>query len=147
MGNKKLHEKIIQQNEELKRINENLEEMVQNRTKDLEIQNQALELSRAILDDLPIPIIGVSSDGMIVMLNNKAMRLSYNQISMEVGREISDYFSNEVKEKITDTINTNTIHAIKEYRFSEETYSIYSGPLSGKFQGKGIVMVLKPVEK
>ena len=50
--NKTLHEKVMEKNEELKKINENLEMLVKERTRDFEIQNQALELSRAILEDL-----------------------------------------------------------------------------------------------
>jgi len=38
---------------------------VQERTKTFEIQNQALELSRAIFEDLPFPVIGISAEGMI----------------------------------------------------------------------------------
>jgi len=50
--------------------------MVRERTKDLKIHNKALEISQAILEDLPIQVIGVNSDLMIVMVNNKAMVLS-----------------------------------------------------------------------
>ncbi len=57
--NKALHQKVLEQNETLRQINDNLESLVAERTRDVEIQNQALELSRAILEDLPVPIIGV----------------------------------------------------------------------------------------
>jgi hypothetical protein len=53
----------------LKNINDHLESLVKQRTEDIVIRNQALELSRAILNDLPVPILGLSSDGMVAMTN------------------------------------------------------------------------------
>jgi len=35
-----------------------------------------LELSRTILENLPMPIIGIGADGLIVMMNRKAESLS-----------------------------------------------------------------------
>ena len=144
-SNKRLHEKVLQQNEELKQINENLEVLVKNRTMELEIQNQALELSHAILEDLPIPIIGISSEMMIVLTNSKAQTLSFNNGSVEVGKRLSEFFSSDLEEKITDVLTANTCDTFKEYRFSEATYDLDFIPLSGRFCGKGVVMTLKPV--
>jgi len=141
-SNKRLHEKVLQQNEELKQINENLEVLVKNRTMELEIQNQALELSHAILEDLPIPIIGISSEMMIVLTNSKAQTLSFNNGSVEVGKRLSEFFSSDLEEKITDVLTANTCDTFKEYRFSEATYDLDFIPLSGRFCGKGVVMTL-----
>ena len=47
--NMALNKELIEKNAELKRINENLEKMVQERTIDLELKNRALELSHAML--------------------------------------------------------------------------------------------------
>lgn len=144
-ANKRLHEEIFQKNEDLKKINENLELLVQNRTKDLEIQNQALELSRAILDDLPFPIIGMSHDGMIVMLNKKAMSLRRNEKDFEVGKSILEYFAGETIKKIVNTHENDSTYIPDVARFSEDSYDIFCTPLSGRFQGKGIVLALRPV--
>ena len=144
-ANKKLHQKIAQKNEALRKINENLELLIQDRTRDLEVQNQALEISRAILDDLPFSIIGVSHEGMIVMLNKKAMDLMYNGMILEVGRCIADYFSGIDLQKITETITTDSTRILKELPFENDYFDIFSIPLSGKFKGKGIVLALQPI--
>ena len=144
-SNKRLHEEVLQRNEELKSINENLEVLVKNRTMELEIQNQALELSHAILEDLPIPIIGISKDMMIVLTNSKAQALSINNGSIEIGKSLSEFFSSDVKEKIAGVLSTDTGDAFNGYMFSEATYDLDFVPLSGRFRGKGVVMTLKPV--
>jgi response regulator RpfG family c-di-GMP phosphodiesterase len=146
-ANKKLDEKVIQQNNKLKEINENLENLVQERTITLEIQNQALELSRAILEDLPFPVIGISTEGMIALTNKETMALSLKGDSIEVGKDLSDYFSKGVKEKVTEVLQSDKSCLIEGYRLSETTCDIDLIPLSGRFRGKGIILALKGYEK
>lgn len=144
-ANKVLHQKIIQQNEELKRINENLEILAQDRTNDLEIQNQALELSRTVLENLPVPIVGVSSEGMIVLINYQAQTLRFHGQGIEIGRELEDYFSTDLQEQVVGVLATNTSEIVKGYRFSNGAYDIDLTPLSGRFHGGGVVLTFKQV--
>ena len=143
-SNRRLNQKVLQQNEELKTVNENLEVLVTKRTMELEIQNQALELSHAILEDLPIPIIGISSEMMIVLTNSKALALSFDNGSIEIGKRLSDFFSSDVEEKIAGVLNTDTGGAFNGYMLSEATYDLDFIPLSGRFCGKGIILTLYP---
>ena len=143
-ANKRLHEKVLQQNEELKSINQNLEGLVRERTMELEIQNHALELSRAILEDLPIPVIGISSEMMIVLINSKAQSLSINNMGIEIGKRLSDYFSHDVEEKIAATFTGNRCGTWKGYQLSGGTFDMDYIPLSGRFRGKGVVLSLTP---
>lgn len=140
--NKTLHEKVIEKNEELKKINENLEMLVKERTLDFEIQNQALELSRAILEDLPMPILGISNEMIIVLINRNVETLSFNNESIKIGKRLSDYFSGDVKEKIVGVLTTHTCDTLTGYRISKAVYDLNFTPLSGRFRGKGVVMTL-----
>jgi YesN/AraC family two-component response regulator len=145
-ANKKLDEKVIQQNNELKEINENLEKLVQQRTKTLEIQNQALELSRAILEDLPFPVIGISAEGMIAFINKETMGLSFDGSNIEVGRSLTDYFSEQVKERVTEVFESDASCSINGYRLPQKTCDIDLNPLSGRFRGKGLILTLFPCD-
>jgi len=146
-ANKRLHEKVLKQNEELKEINENLEMLVKERTMELEIQNQALELSRAMLEDLTFPIIGVSADGLIAVINREAESLSFNGNDIEIGREINDYFSDDVEKEVANVLATNIPQTVKGFRLSDgEIYDIDVTPLSGKFRDKGVILILKQAE-
>ena len=142
--NKTLHEKLIEKNTELKKINENLEVLVKERTKDFEIQNQALELSRAILEDLPIPVMGVSSEMNIVLINRKVEALSLNGKHVEIGKKLTEYFSSDVEDKIADALIADTCSKLAKYRILNTTYDLNLIPLSGRFRGKGVVMTLSP---
>jgi len=144
-ANKRLHEQVLKQNEELQEINENLEFLVKERTKDLEVQNQALELSRTILEDLSIPIIGVSEEGMIVLMNWEAQSLSESGNGFGIGNKLIDYFSSEIDKKMTEALTNNLAQSLKGYQLSERIFDIDLVPLSGGFCGKGVVMTMKPV--
>ena len=146
-ANKGLHEKVMKQNEELSKMNENLETLVKERTEELEIQNQVLELSRAILEDLILPIVGVSAEGLIVVINRESKSLSINGQGIEIGKEIDDYFSPVVKEKIISVLETDTTQIIKDYQVSGIAYDIDIAPLSGKFRDKGVILSLRQVGK
>jgi len=143
--NKRLHEKVLKQNAELKEINEKLEIMVEERTTELEIQNQALELSRTILDDLPLPIIGVSAEMLIALINSQTQALSSENGKIEIGGNLIDYFSGDVEKAINDVLDDNTARTIKDYTLYGITYAIDLIPLSGRFCGKGVVMALKQI--
>jgi response regulator RpfG family c-di-GMP phosphodiesterase len=145
-ANRRLNEKVLEQNEALRKTNENLETLVSERTMELEIQNQALELSRAILEDLALPIVGVGAEGTIVLFNREAKSLSINGRRIEIGKDISDYFSTDVKEKIVSALETNATQIIENYRVSETSYDITTTPLTGRFQGKGVILSLKQME-
>ena len=143
-ANKRLDRKVMEQNEELKRINENLEALVKERTMDLEIQNQALELSRAMLEDLPVPIIGVSAEGMIAVTNEKAQTLSYNGRAIEIGGEIIDYFSTDIQERVASALESERTQTLEGGLLPDGAYDIDVTPLSGRFRGKGVIMTLRP---
>jgi FixJ family two-component response regulator len=146
-ANRSLNEKVLEQNEALKKTNENLETLVKERTMELEIQNQALELSRAILEDLDLPIVGVGAEGTIVLFNREAQSISINGKSIEIGKDIRDYFPTNVKEKIVSALETNTRQTIQNHQISEIFYHINVKPLSGRFQGKGVILSLRQVEQ
>ena len=145
-ANRRLHERVMEQNEELKKTNENLETLVKERTIELEIQNQALELSRAVLEDLALPIIGVSPEGVIALINREAKSLSVNGQAIDIGREISNYFSPNAKEKMISALEKNTTQIIKNYQLSEGNYDINFTPLTGRFRGRGVILSIKQVE-
>jgi len=145
--NKALHEKVLEQNIELQRINEHLEDLVQERTMDLEIQNQALELSRAILEDMPVPIIGISAEGMIVLTNRETQCLPIGGATIELGKRVSDYFSHEVEERVANVFECGKGRTLERRRISDAVYDLHFTPLTGRFRGKGVILILVGARK
>ena len=143
-ANRSLHKKILEQNEELKTTNENLEELVRKRTENLKIQNRVLELSRAILEDIPVPIIGVSAEGIIAFINRKTEVLSLSGRHIEVGRELNECLPADLAEKVTMNLTSGQPQTFKGYEMGNNVYDIDLTPLAGKFLGKGLIATLMP---
>ncbi len=137
-ANRNLDKKVVEQNQELRLINENLESMVQARTEELKMQNQALELSRSLLQHLPLPIVGVGADGMIAVMNQEAQALPCKGSPLTVGGNLGDSFSREARDKVVNVMETGTPDIL-----SNGSYNIEVIPLSGRFHGKGALMMWK----
>ena len=142
-ANRALNRQVVEQNEALRQINENLEQAVRERTRVLEIQNQALELSHAIVEDLPIPIIGVSAEGLIVLVNRRLTSLQIRGRRIEVGRKLTDYFPNPIIAGVRSVLSSGASRTIAPGHIPGQPYAVDITPLSGKFQGKGVILAMR----
>ncbi|HEB75706.1 MAG TPA: response regulator [Nitrospirae bacterium] len=73
--NAELARELQKKNEELQKVNDNLERLVAERTSELIFQNRALTHSQNILDALPVAVLGIDSDGLIVQCNEKGVEM------------------------------------------------------------------------
>lgn len=73
--NEELTARLQEYNEELKNLNESLEERVVERTNEVLFQNKVLSRAQFILDSLPVGVIGLDLTGMIVQCNQKGGEL------------------------------------------------------------------------
>lgn len=141
--NRQLQKRIFQQNEELKTMNDTLENKVRDRTRQLEIRNQALELSRVILDELPMGVIGISQEKIIALVNNSSARLRIQEQVIELGQKVADCFPPEIVSMVDNAIADNAPRAMNDYHIGSRLYQIHILPLSGKFTGNGFLMTIE----
>jgi response regulator RpfG family c-di-GMP phosphodiesterase len=141
--NRKLHEQIIEQNEELKVINEDLENIIQDRTRNLEMQNQALQLSQAILDDLPIPILGVSAEKMVVMANKAAHLRLGEGASFQLGSGIAKTLGPEIEQNLLDCLTTQEPRCISGASIKGRCFDLELIPLTGRYRGQGGIITFR----
>lgn len=145
-ANEDLHEMVLEQNEELKAINENLEQMVSERTQSLEVQNSALQLSHAILEDLPCPIIGISNEMMIVLANKAAQKMALADQPITLGEKVGDYFAGPFQDRLSKYISGSGPSRMAGQAKCGRTYDIVLIPLSGRFSGKGMILTMTPAK-
>lgn len=137
--NQRLDKTVLKQNEKLKQMNEHLEDLVRDRTEDLQRQNQALELSHAILEDLPLPIVGVSAEGMIVLINHRAQALGPD-LPIEVGGQLNDCFPESVQSVFEAVVVNDQPGQTIQCDLAGRCFSVDVMPLSGRFKGKGGIL-------
>lgn len=140
--NKRLHDQILQQNEELRVINENLEVIIKERTQSLEFQNQALQISHAILDDLPTPIIGVSSEMMVVMTNKASNRCWGDGLPMELGIRVDEKLGPDLNQQLSACLTSGEKCYLPGTEIKGRVYDIEVTPLTGRNRGQGIIITL-----
>lgn len=138
-ANRKLHNTVIEQNKKLRMVNENLEKIVSDRTRALEIKNHALELSQTVLNDLLIPVIGVDPEGMVVLINKATQNLEIINKPVNVGCSIADLFEKKIALKITESLNSGLQSKITSDEGNKSRHIMVT-PMSGPFKGNGAVI-------
>lgn len=140
--NKRLHDQVFQKNEELKKVNENLERTILERTRSLEFQNRALQISHAILDDIPLPILGISSEMMVVMANKAARQRMGCDRQIEVGDNVVDCFDETVEAGLLRCLGNLEHGRISAWYKDGQSLDIDLIPLTGRYRGQGIIMTV-----
>jgi YesN/AraC family two-component response regulator len=70
--NRNLNDELKEKNRQLEEFNHQLEQKVAERTQELRQHNRVLNLSQEILEHVPVGVVGVSFDGVVVLMNNLA---------------------------------------------------------------------------
>ena len=83
---------------------------------------------------------------MIALVNSKIQSLAVNGKNIEIGKKLSNYFSDEVEEKVEHVFTSNAHDTLNGYQISGATYNMDVIPLSGQFQGQGVILTLNPVK-
>lgn len=143
-ANKHLHEKVIAKNNELKNINENLEAAVKERTQTLEVQNQALQLSQAVLEELSLPILGISREMIIVLANKAAKALELTDHPLNIGDSLDVYFQDGTHDWIAGHFTGDDHRQFECEGRNAKRFKMELIPLTGRFRGKGLIMTLAP---
>lgn len=141
-ANKQLDETVATQNQELQTMNENLEKLVEERTEELKLHNHMLQISHAILEDLPISVMGIDDQGIIVIFNKMAHNIVNTKNKMKIGTPLSDYFPKEVTAGVDQVFKNGEPVDIDSATVGCGDHKAKLMPLSGPFRGRGVIMVL-----
>jgi|GEM_PF-606361 len=136
MENQRLLQKTQEQNDELQRLNNQLAERV-------DLQAQSLYFSQDILDKLPIPVIGISQDGMIV-LTNEAARLSPVLHHLFIGENMTDILPKPLSGSITRIIkDALPFHHVDSWIFGEKSIKVHLTPILSEEQCRGCILLME----
>ncbi|BCK87881.1 regulator of RpoS [Sideroxyarcus emersonii] len=75
MENVRLTNELQQANEALLRINRELEQRVEDKTREVMLNLNVLKISQEVLEHLPVGVVGIGDDGVIAVANRSAHRL------------------------------------------------------------------------
>lgn len=123
----------------LEKNNQELEERVEKKTREIHLKSHALELSRDILESLPIGVIGISDNLQIAVSNKRAIDLIANNKNI-IGHFTHEVFNPRIQTALKDIINhkpcdqKETHHSIKNANNDEITLSIQADRHEGKIK-------------
>ena len=127
--NRRLTEKIRLQNEEL-------EKQVQERT-------ATLALSQEILENLPIPIMGISTEGIVVFINKKVKEIFQQQTELLVGSNMEESLPPAIYNLVQKTLKTKGTEKSKQFEYNGTSYNLKCSTLSDSKGLKGAILVIE----
>lgn len=143
MENARLALELEDANDELVTINRELELRVEEKTREVMINLEVLQVSQEILERLPVAVIGIGDDGMIAIANRNAHRLfSLNGTRSLLG---------EVAENVVPSDILDCIHADDSFKLEEKAlHCLLDGqmvrcwwsPMGEISSSKGVVLVV-----
>lgn len=141
--NSALTAQLERKNGELSEVNADLETTIAKRTELLEIRNQVLQVSQAILDVMPVVVLGVDPEQTIVHCNEYARELFPGGIMGPLGTDRRDVLSVEVNAVVDRLESELSPEARLEVR--GKNYKCSAKYIDGSSE-RGAVVVLIPLD-
>ena len=91
---------------------------------------------------MPLPVIGVSAEGIVVVTNQKTQGLRLNGLAISPGSQITDFFSPALEKRIQKALETGQAQEIYEQISANQINNVTVTPLSGMFRGKGVLLTI-----
>lgn len=110
--NRLLLKTVQEQNEKLKTLNEELERRVEERTREL-------VMSQKILENLPLPVVGVDEERCVVYINKAARELLPGNPVAALGTPVQKVFTRELCDLAGKAQADGRIHRLGDYIWNE----------------------------
>lgn len=94
--NLRLNQQLQSVNAELSALNKSLEQRVEDKTRELRLNIHALQVSQAVLEELPLAVLGIGDDGLIAVANRVAHELFSGSHDYLVGQLLTDVLPDSV---------------------------------------------------
>jgi len=131
--NRQLFDVIQDKNQKLQEVNEHLEQQVLDRT-------QTLQMSQDILEQLPLPVIGISADYQVITANNAASQ-KFTELSLFFpGSQMDELIPEAVCELIRDSIERNACFEGSVF-WEQYPIQVKIQPLISGEKNRGVIMV------
>jgi FixJ family two-component response regulator len=135
--NRVLNERVKESYEEIKILNEKLEESLHERS-------ATLINAQEILNGLPIPIIGVDSEGEVTFGNKATIEYFGGESVFYPGLTIDEFFPEQICSLINQVLQSSQTENIRNFNYNhgskQNTMHIHCFPLGGQDEVRGIIL-------
>lgn len=135
--NRVLNEQVKESYEEIKILNEKLEESLHERS-------ATLINAQEILNGLPMPIIGVDSEGVVTFGNKETIEYFGGESVFYPGLTVDDFFPEQIFSLINQVLQSGQTENIRNFNYNhgskQATMHIHCFPLRGQDEVRGIIL-------
>lgn len=145
MENARLARELEDANEELQQINRELEQRVEEKTGEVMLNLNILQVSQEVLEHLPVAVIGIGDDGVIAIANRSAHRLlAADGARPLLGEMASDVIPAELQECMNGDKN-RTPEEQCTFRLADgRQANCWRSSMGQISSSKGVVLVIVP---
>jgi len=143
MENARLGRALEDANEELRLINHELEQRVEEKTREVMRSIEVLQVSQEVLERLPVAVIGIGDDGIIAVANRDAHQLFSEEGSRPLlGETASDVIPSELLSCISvDKHHKGEARVIYHLADGRQAHC-WCSPMGESSSSKGVVLVI-----
>ena len=143
--NEILSDELRQTNEELSTINQNLEQIVRERSADILLQNKALRFAQNVLHFLPAAVLGIDLEGMIALSNRLADEILAREGSSLTGLDMQSSLPPQLCTFIADITADRKLS--RTLTINGRAYLVKAEQMDGADGHQGKIVFLLPSEQ
>lgn len=136
LDNERLLRQVHLQNDVLRQMNDDLERTVTARTR-------SLQLSQEVLEKLPVPVFGISSDGMVVLVNAATAAVLPDDVPVPLGLPMEMALPPEMTEAVRRCLTTREPLTLTPSNAFGGAYRASLRPLYSGQETRGCLLALE----
>ncbi len=143
----RLAEQLREANERLGALNAELSQRVTSQSAELDLHHRMLELSREVLEQLPVGVIGIGEDGLIALANCAAHDLLHRDVGSMLGGDAGVLLAARMQEECMESKAQGARIRHRVQLDENGPYVVvHCAPLGGQSSSRGSMLVLVPEE-
>jgi nitrogen fixation/metabolism regulation signal transduction histidine kinase len=143
--NERLAQELKEANIELEKINQGLEQRVEQKTREVRLNMHALQVSQEVLENLPVGVIGIDGGGTIVLANRRAYTMLDGNDLVLVGQDASTIIPSAVCELCKRAVEEQEAHA-RGLVVNGHDIDVYCRQVGQSSSSEGVILVIIPVK-
>jgi len=136
--------------QELQQINVDLEQRVEEKTREVTMNIHALQISQEVLEHLPVGVVGIDQDGLLVVANQLAQLWLTPADQKNTGSLIGQAADEVLPAQICAQINNvleGKMSAPINVQLADNTVNVHCGRMGQASQAQGVIMVMTPTTR
>ncbi len=142
--NERLASELKNANEELAAVNQDLEQRVEEKTRQVLLNTHFLKISQDVLEYLPAGVLGMDNEGTIVLANRQAHNLLNHDKQELVGQTVAAALPQSLRELFQLAVEKRQAHALR-VQLENTAVDVQCCCMGQSSQADGVIIVLTTV--